>query len=84
MGESIESASKKVFTKQVLKVDGRFGSYGAPTDIKVTADEANGPRRSIDFGFATTPPGRGWRRCGVEGNTHGLAAAGQHRRACAR
>jgi len=56
-GETLESASKKLFTKNVLKVDGRFGSYGAPTDIKITADTTTGPRRSIDFGFTTTAPG---------------------------
>jgi hypothetical protein len=56
-GETVETASKKTFTKNVLKVDGRFGSYGAPTDVKITADEAKGARRVIDFGFTTTAPG---------------------------
>jgi len=56
-GESIETASKKLFTRNVLKVDGRFGSYGAPTDIKITADETKDSRRTIDFGFTTTTPG---------------------------
>ena len=56
-GESVETAPKKLLAKNVLKVDGRFGSYGAPTDVKISADRADGQRRSIDFGFTTTAPG---------------------------
>jgi hypothetical protein len=55
--ESVMTAPKKLFTKNILKVDGRFGSYGAPTDIKITADEVSGERRRVDFGFTTTAPG---------------------------
>jgi hypothetical protein len=58
-GESVGSAPKKLFTKNVLKVDGRYGSYGAPTDVKITRDDiaADGARRTVDFGFSTTAPG---------------------------
>jgi hypothetical protein len=56
-GESVTTVSKKLFTKNVLKVDGRYGSYGAPTDVKISADETAGERRSVDFGFTTTAPG---------------------------
>jgi hypothetical protein len=56
-GETVETASKKLFTKRVLAIDGRFGAYGEPTDVKITADSTATSQRSIDFGFTTQAPG---------------------------
>lgn len=59
-GTSLGAAPKSFFTKGVLGLDGRFGAYGAPSDVKVTADvtdAAGGARRALDFGFTTLSPG---------------------------
>merc|ERR1711920_227464 len=37
-GKSITEMNDKFFTKAVFSTEGRFGAYGAPTDIKIICD----------------------------------------------
>ena len=44
-------------TGTVFGVEGRYGSYGAPIDIKVLADTTTGATRSLDVSFTALSPG---------------------------
>jgi len=56
-GKSLDSLKPSWFTAQVLGVEGRYGSYGAPIDIKVLADTTSGATRSFDVSFTALSPG---------------------------
>ena len=56
-GKSLDSLPKTFFTDTILSVDGRYGAYGAPTDIKVTGDSTEGGTRRMEISFVALSPG---------------------------
>ena len=54
-GKTIADVSDSFFTKKVFATSGRFGAYGAPTDIKVV-NSAKGARREVEVTFAALSP----------------------------
>lgn len=60
-GKSLATLPKSFFTGAILGVDGRYGAYGAPTDIKVLADsgkDSGSPDlRTLELTFDTLTPG---------------------------
>jgi len=56
-GKSVDKLPKTFFTEQVLSVTGRFGAYGAPADIKVSGDGAEGGSRTLEIAFTALSPG---------------------------
>jgi hypothetical protein len=56
-GKSITDVADSFFTKAVFRADGRFGAYGAPTDIKVVASEGK-DRRLLEVNFSALSPGQ--------------------------
>jgi len=69
-GKNIADVSDAFFTKAVCLTEGRFGAYGAPTDIRVLSS-TKGPVRLIEFKFAALSPGQ------TEVPRHALVAAVQ-------
>lgn len=58
-GKSISDVKDSFLTKAVFSTGGRFGAYGAPTDIKVVeSQEKPGPLRMLDVTFSTPSPGQ--------------------------
>lgn len=41
----------------VLAIDGRYGAFGAPTDVKILGDELVNDKRMLDVSFAAMAPG---------------------------
>jgi len=56
-GKTIATVDDKFFTKAVFSTGGRFGAYGAPTDIKVFSSE-KGSTRLLEIGFSALSPGQ--------------------------
>eukprot|EP00965_Chrysotila_dentata_P218884 6190823-Pleurochrysis_carterae.AAC.2 len=56
-GQSLTGLPKKWFTQAILSLDGRYGAYGAPTDVKVLSDSAENGRRMLDISFTALSPG---------------------------
>lgn len=56
-GKSIATVDDKFFTKAVFSTGGRFGAYGAPTDIKVLSSE-KGATRVLEIAFSALSPGQ--------------------------
>lgn len=57
-GKKIADVNDKFFTKAVFSTEGRFGAYGAPTDIKVVASDDKGSRRLLEISFSALSPGQ--------------------------
>ena len=57
-GQSMADVSDKFFTKAVFSTEGRFGAYGAPTDIKVIKSESSGAKRLLEISFSALSPGQ--------------------------
>ena len=58
-GQSIADVSDKFFTKSVFSTEGRFGAYGAATDIKVlNSDKGSPTRRLLEVSFSALSPGQ--------------------------
>ena len=56
--KALGSLPKAYFTDTVLSTSGRYGSYGAPTDIKVISDSGDtGGTRVLEIAFTTLSPG---------------------------
>ena len=60
-GKTILDMADSFFTKKVFSTEGRFGAYGAPTDIKVlstnkAAADAKGARL-LELSFSALSPG---------------------------
>jgi len=70
-GESLAKLKASWFTKRICSVEGRYGAYGAPTDIKMIADEADGAARKLELSFTTLSPGM------LESSRHALVTAMQ-------
>lgn len=56
-GASIGDVDDRFFTKSVLSTEGRFGAYGAPTDVKVLSS-GKGSKRLLDITFSALSPGQ--------------------------
>jgi len=69
-GKSIADVGDKFFTSNVFSAPGRFGAYGAATDIKVLKSEKGGTRL-LDVTFSALSPGQ------QEVPRHALVAAVQ-------
>ena len=53
----IADVSDSFFTKAVFSVEGRFGAYGTPTDVKVLKSD-KGAKRLLDISFSALSPGQ--------------------------
>lgn len=56
-GKSLADVGDKFLTKAVFSTEGRFGAYGAPTDIKVLKSES-AKMRLLDVSFSALSPGQ--------------------------
>jgi len=68
-GKSIGDVGDKFITKSIFSTEGRFGAYGAPTDIRVLGKSDKGATKLFDITFAALSPG------GNEVPRHALVAA---------
>jgi hypothetical protein len=57
-GKSIADVSDSFFTKAVFATEGRFGAYGAPTDIRVLSSSRGAGPRLLELSFAALSPGQ--------------------------
>jgi len=56
-GKTIADVSDSFFTKAVFSTEGRYGAYGAPTDIKVVAPSTKGSgKRLLEITFSALSP----------------------------
>ncbi len=55
-GESLESVPKSWFSGALFSVDGRYGAYGAPTDVKLKELEKENGARTFDLSFTVLSP----------------------------
>ena len=52
-GKNFGEVADSFFTKAVLSTEGRFGAYGAPTDVKVLApSDKSAKTRTLEIAFA--------------------------------
>lgn len=56
-GKALGDVKDSFITKKVFSTGGRFGAYGAPTDIKVLDKSEKGAMRLFDITFAALSPG---------------------------
>jgi len=56
-GKSIADVSNAFFTKAVFSTEGRFGAYGAPTDIKVLSSDGSSGTKLLEVAFSALSPG---------------------------
>ena len=56
-GKSMSEVGDSFFTKAVFAREGRFGAYGAPTDIKVVSSSDEGTARMLESTFSALSPG---------------------------
>jgi hypothetical protein len=52
----LASLKKDFFLQTICSVTGRYGSYGAPTDAKVLADDKGSGTRMLDISFTVLSP----------------------------
>ena len=52
----LASLKKDFFLQTICSVTGRYGSYGAPTDAKVLADDKGSGTRMLDISFTVRSP----------------------------
>ena len=52
----LASLKKDFFLQAICSVTGRYGSYGAPTDAKVLADDKGSGTRMLDISFTVLSP----------------------------
>ena len=58
-GKTLADVGNAVLTKAVFSTEGRFGAYGAATDVKVlSSSEKDAPTRLLDVSFAALSPGQ--------------------------
>mmetsp|Transcript_30890 Transcript_30890/g.77144 ORF Transcript_30890/g.77144 Transcript_30890/m.77144 type:complete len:290 (+) Transcript_30890:22-891(+) len=56
-GQSLEQLKPSFLAAAVLGVSGRYGSYGAPVDVKVLAEGSSRGARTVDLAFTALSPG---------------------------
>ena len=57
--DALAAVPASFFTRALFRPDGRFGAFGAPTDVRVLSDQfssADG-RRTLELSFAALSPG---------------------------
>ena len=57
--DALAAVPASFFTRALFRPDGRFGAFGAPTDVRVVSDQfssADG-RRTLELSFAALSPG---------------------------
>lgn len=57
-GKTLESLPKSFFTNNILSAAGRYGAFGAPTDVKVLSSSTEGAKRVFDITFNALSPGQ--------------------------
>ena len=57
-GKNIADVKDSFFTKAVFSTEGRFGAYGAPTDIKVLSSDTVNGKRMFEITFSALSPGQ--------------------------
>lgn len=57
-GKGIDDVGASFFTKAAFATEGRFGAYGAPTDIKVLSKSEEKGVRTFDVSFSALSPGQ--------------------------
>ena len=55
-GKSMADVSDSFFTKAVFSTEGRYGAYGAPTDIKVVKSDKSETKRLLEITFSALSP----------------------------
>ena len=57
-GAGVGNLKPKFFTDAILGIDGRYGAYGQPSDVKVSSDtvSANGRDRTLEVSFVALGP----------------------------
>ena len=55
-GQRFDTVPKSWFGDALFKVDGRYGSYGAPTDVKLKELEKEGGARQFELSFTVLSP----------------------------
>ena len=56
-GEDLAKAPQAIFTESILGLQGKYGAYGAPSDIKIIEDSSvKAGRRRIDVSFLALTP----------------------------
>jgi len=55
-GQRFDTVTKSWFGDALFKVDGRYGSYGAPTDVKLKELEKEGGARTFELSFTVLSP----------------------------
>lgn len=68
-GKAIADVNDKFFTKNIFSTEGRFGAYGAATDIKVLKTEKAGSLQLFEVTFSALSPG------GTESPRHAIVSA---------
>jgi len=57
-GKTLSDMDDQFFAKAVFSTEGRFGAYGAPTDIKIVGSDRIESRRMIEMSFSAMSPGQ--------------------------
>ena len=70
-GKSLQTALDSFFTNQIFSTEGRFGAYGAPTDVRVLKASRTEKIRTLEVEFRALAPG------GTESPRRALVAAVQ-------
>jgi len=68
-GKTISDMTDKFFTKAVFSTEGRFGAYGAATDIRVLKSDIEKNLRMFEVTFSALSPG------GAEAPRHAIVSA---------
>ena len=55
--DALATVPAAFFTKALFRPDGRFGAFGAPTDVRVLSDRFSDGRRTLELSFAALSPG---------------------------
>ena len=56
-GESFATLPKTWFANALFAVDGRYGAYGAPSDVKLKEIDKDGTARTFEVAFTVLSPG---------------------------
>mmetsp|Transcript_25146 Transcript_25146/g.78917 ORF Transcript_25146/g.78917 Transcript_25146/m.78917 type:complete len:109 (+) Transcript_25146:630-956(+) len=55
--QRLSDAPRSFFTDAILGIQGKFGAYGAPQDVKFNGDAAKGPNgREVEISFTALTP----------------------------
>jgi len=57
-GKTMADVNDQFFTKAVFSTEGRFGAYGAPTDIRVVTSDKGSSQRLLEITFSALSPGQ--------------------------